>query len=428
MADATARPATPLNLLVYGINFWPELTGVGKYTGEMCRWFADHGHAVSVVTAPPYYPAWKVGKGYQQHAYQSETWTTVASVHISRCPLWVPASLSAVRRILHLTSFALSSLPTLWRQLRRRPDVLMVIAPTLFVVPAALLLARLYKVPTWLHVQDFELDAMFGLVLDGANGILQKTALAAESSLLGKFDRVSSITPKMVDRLAAKGIPSLRCSVLPNWVDLAAVFPLTGDNPFRQELGIDPDDVVVLYSGNMGEKQGLELVIDAAHALRQHPRLRFVMAGDGSVRQRLQQAAAGLQRMTWLPLQPADRLNELLNAADIHILPQRADAADLVMPSKLTGMLASGKPVLGTAAADTQLGQVLQAVGWRVDPGNSQAIADALAAMAADPDARRRRGQLGREYAARHLALHPIMQRLNAELSALARSNAAAVG
>lgn len=411
----------PLRLLVYGINFWPELTGVGKYTGEMCRWLADQGHAVQVVTAPPYYPAWKVSDGYRPFAYQSQVWAGTAPVNITRCPVWVPRTLSTLRRLLHLASFALFSLPTLWRQLRRRPDMVVVIAPTLFVAPAALALARLFKVPTWLHVQDFELDAMFGLGLGGSPGWVQRAALAVESRLLRAFDRASSITPRMVQRLQSKGVLKDRCVLLPNWVDLAAVFPLTGINAFRHQLRLRDDEIVVLYAGNMGEKQGLELVIDAARALRGHACLRFVLAGDGAARQRLQQTAADLPQLAWLPLQPAERFNELLNAADIHILPQRGDAADLMMPSKLTGMLASGRPVLGTAARDTQLGQVLDAVGRRVDPGDSAAIAAALVDMATDSAALRALGQTGRLYAQRHLALGPIMQTLQIELMRLAK-------
>lgn len=414
--DARETGDERLRLLVYGLNFWPELTGVGKYTGEMCRWLASRGHEIEVVTAPPYYPAWKISKGYRNSRFYSETWNDDGSVHITRCPIWVPRTLSTLRRLLHLTSFALSSLPALWQQMRRRPALVMVIAPTLVVVPAALLLARLFRVPTWIHLQDFELDAMFGLGLGGSRGWIKRHALAIESLLLRSFDRASSISPRMVERLWSKGISKDRCVVFPNWVDLGAVFPLSGANAFRYQLGIDDDEIVVLYAGNMGEKQGLDLVIDAARSLRDHGRLRFVLAGDGSARPRLQQMAIDLPLLSWLPLQPVERLNELLNAADIHILPQRADAADLVMPSKLTGMLASGRPVLGTAARDTQLGQVLDAVGRRVDPGDSLAIVATLVDMAADSVALREMGERGRVYAKEHLALQPIMEQLEREL------------
>jgi len=143
--------------------------------------------------------------------------------------------------------------------------------------------------------------------------------------------------------------------------------------------------VVALYSGNMGEKQGLEIVVEAARILESDaPNIRFVLCGEGAAKVRMQALAADLSNVLWLPLQPLARLNELLNFVDIHLLPQRADAADLVMPSKLTGMLASGRPVLATAHAGTELAGVVAGCGVVVEPGNVQAFVDALRQLAAD--------------------------------------------
>lgn len=412
-----------MRLLIYGLNFWPELTGVGKYSGEMAQWLAARGHQVQVVTAPPYYPDWQVPAGYKAAAYQQQSWGVPgAQVLITRCPLWVPAQVSTFKRLLHLASFALSSLPPLWRALRSRPDVMVVPVPTLFVLPGALLLARLFGVRTWLHVQDFEIDAMFDLGLGGSivrGGRLRRLALAAESALMRRFARVSSITPRMVSRLAHKGVAPERCVEFPNWVDLQAVFPMPGPNAFRAALGLADDAVVVLYAGNMGEKQGLELVVQAAGMLTGQAGLHFVLAGQGAARARLEQQAQGLPNITWLPLQPTSQLNALLNAADIHVLPQRADAADLVMPSKLTGMLASGRTTVGTAATGTQLGQVLDGAGRRVDPGDVAGLVVALSSLATDPAQRAALGRRARAYAEQHLAQNAIMERFEAQLQHL---------
>ena len=228
----------------------------------------------------------------------------------------------------------------------------------------------------------------------------------------------------MVDRLVAKGVAPARCVLFPNWVDLVAVFPLAGPNAFRRDLGLADGDVMVLYAGNMGEKQGMEIVIDAARALATQPaaalpRIHFVLAGSGAARQRLEAAARGLPNVTWLALQPLARLNEMLNAADIHVLPQRADAADLVMPSKLTGMLASGRATVGTAAASTQLGQVLDEAGHRVDAGDLPALVAAIQALALDAPQRADLGRRGRAYAEQHLALDALMGRFQRQLQAL---------
>jgi colanic acid biosynthesis glycosyl transferase WcaI len=411
-----------MKILIYGINFAPELTGIGKYSGEMAQWLAHRGHAVQVVTAPPYYPAWQRAEGYPAWGYSHETWGEDGAVRVTRCPLWVPAKPSGLKRLLHLASFALSSAPALWRALRdrsRRPDAVILVVPTLFTAPAALWLGQRYGVPIWLHVQDFEVDAMLGMGIVGGGGGLANLAYRFERWCLQGAAVASSITAKMVDRLLAKGVAPLRAQLFPNWVDLSSVYPLPRPNAFRGELGLADADVLVLYSGNMGEKQGLELVIEAARRLQAVPGLRFVLAGDGGARSRLMEQAQGLANLQWLPLQPAERLNLMLNAADIHVLPQRADAADLVMPSKLTGMLASGRAVVGTAAADTQLGGVLAQCGVRIEPGDAAALADALQALAQQPERRETLGAAGRAYAQAELAQDAILLKFEAALRGL---------
>lgn len=413
-----------MKLLVYGINFAPELTGIGKYSGEMAEWLAGRGHTVEVVTAPPYYPAWRRGDGYPAWGYRNERWGQGGAVGVTRCPLWVPARPSGLKRLVHLASFALSSAPVLWRALRdpsRRPNALVLVVPTLFTAPAALWLGRRYGVPVWLHVQDFEVDAMLGMGIVGGRGGLAGLAYRFERWCLQGATVASSITQRMVDRLLAKGVQPERVRLFPNWVDLSSIYPLPAPNAFRAELGLADGEVLVLYSGNIGEKQGLELVIEAARRLQGVPNLRFVLAGDGGARARLMAQAQGLTNLQWLPLQPAERLNLMLNAADIHVLPQRADAADLVMPSKLTGMLASGRAVVGTAAADTQLGGVLDRCGVRIEPGDSTALAQALQALAEQPARRATLGAAGRAYAQAELALEAILLKFEAGLLALAQ-------
>lgn len=408
-----------MRLLIYGINFAPELTGIGKYTGEMAEWFAAQGHELEVVTAPPYYPAWKIGAGFSGGRYQVESWGPAGAIRVTRCPLWVPARVTGKSRLLHLASFALSSIPALLSAAMRRPDVLMVVVPTLATVPAALAMARLWRIPVWLHVQDFEVDAMLNMDMVGGGSAIGRFAISVESWLLRRFDRASSISPKMTERLLAKGVASERIVEFPNWVDLDSIHHMAGPSPLRPALGLKDYEICVLYSGNMGEKQGIEVVVEAARLLADRRDIRFVFCGDGAARDRLQQAAAGLDNILWHPLQPSEKLNELLNAADIHVLPQRAEAADLVMPSKLTGMLASGRVVVGTAFAGTGLGKVLAECGVRVDPGESVALAEAIVALVDDAAQRDVLGRLGRTYAEQHLARDVILQRVERQLLAL---------
>lgn len=410
---AAARPdrAPRLRMLVYGINYAPELTGIGKYTGELCEWLARRGHDVRVVTAPPYYPEWRVREGYSPRVYRTEYRN---GVRVQRCPLWVPRRLSGMRRIIHLASFAAASAPLVAAACFWRPHVVLAVEPTMFCAPSAWLLARLCGAKAWLHVQDFELDAAMSLGMLPQR--LAKTACALERLVMGSFDRVSTISEKMVARLPGKGVPAGRAVLFPNWVDCTDIHPLTGPSRMRADLGIPPETCVALYSGNMGEKQGLEIIIEAARRLESERNLLFLMCGDGGARARLEARAAGLTNVRWLPLQPAEKLNALLNVADIHLLPQRADAADLVMPSKLTGMLASGRPVLATAQPGTGLAKVMNACGVVTPPGDLAAFVEALRELERHGIARRALGSAARRYAEEHLHKDTVLSRFEKEL------------
>ena len=405
-----------MRLLLYGINYFPELTGIGKYTGELGAWLAARGHRVRVVTAPPYYPEWKIGRGYQAGAYRRED---IAGAEVWRCPLWVPSRLDGRHRLAHLASFALSSLPVMFKQLFWRPDLILVIEPTFFCAPTALLTGRLCRAKVLLHIQDFEIDAGFDLGLL-KNQTLRRLIAGGEKVLLRGFDRVSTISINMMDRLAEKGLKPEKILFFPNWVDTQSIFPLDGKNPLRAELGIDDDKIIALYSGNMGEKQGLEIIIAAARQLAEHPRLIFVLCGDGAARRRLQAQAKDLPNILWLPLQPLEKLNQLLNMADIHLLPQRAGAADLVMPSKLTGMMASGRAILATAAAGTQLAEVLRGErGVVVPPGDPRRFTEALELLAGDSERRQKLGKHARQYAEQSLAREVVLETFERDIKNL---------
>lgn len=402
-----------MRILIHGINYAPELTGIGKYTGDMAEWLAAQGHDVRVVTAPPYYPAWKLGDGYRGWRYRKEC---LNGVEVYRCPLWVPRRPSGSKRILHLAGFALAALPVmLWQALCWRPALVMVVEPPLFCSPAALMAARLANGRSWLHIQDFEVDAAFELGLLPP-GRLKKHLERVESWLMRRFDQVSTISEKMLARLDGKGVPAPQRVLFPNWVDTHSIHPLEQASPLRRELKIPEDAVLALYSGNMGAKQGLEILIEVASRVASAPHIQFVLCGDGALRETLQAQAAGLKNVRFLPLQPSERLNQLLNMADIHLLPQRADVADLVMPSKLTGMLASGRPVVATAFSDTQVGRIVARCGLVVPPGNADAMANAVRYLADRPQERRQLGRQARQFCLQHWSREKILGDVFAEI------------
>jgi colanic acid biosynthesis glycosyl transferase WcaI len=390
-----------LRILIHGINFSPELVGIGKYTGEMADWLARRGHEVRVVTAPPFNPASKIGEGYSAWQYRrEEAPATGGSGKLTtfRCPHFVPRHTSTVKRISHLASFACTSLPVMLLQVFWRPSLVLVIEPTAFCIPAAAITAWLSGARSWLHVQDFEMDAGFAVGMLKSNR-LRDLLTALEMKLLLGFNRVSTISSKMLDRLHDKGFPATRSILFPNWVDTNRIFPTGVPSPLRDELGIPREAVVAIYSGTMGRKQGLEILAAVADRLATNSNIQFVFCGEGPFRETLASLSAQLPNVRWPPLQPLDRLNDLMNLADIHLLPQCAEIADLVMPSKLTGILASGRPLVTTAAAGTQLALAVQDCGLRVPADDAAAFAAAIARLAEDAALRTQLGQNARKCA-----------------------------
>lgn len=467
-----------MRVLIYGINFSPELTGVGKYSGELAAWLAARGHEVRVVTAPPYYPDWRVGAGYAGWRYRREDWSApgfadrgegrgrthgfapmdgvydglivgaglkpaptdgrrdemiyrggpacppdrradaVESVRVFRCPLWVPARPSGLKRLLHLASFALSSLPLVLWQVGWRPQVVLVVAPALFCAPGGWLVARLCRARAWLHIQDYEVDALFGLGI-AKGGLLRRFAFATERVILRAFDRVSTISSGMLQRARQKGVDEARLIFFPNWSETARFRDVAPSPALLARLGVEPGKRVLLYSGNLGEKQGLEIVIEAAERLqaRNDLDLQFLIVGEGVGKVRLVDLAQRkrLQNVSFAPLQPYEDLPALLASAACHLVVQKRGAADAVLPSKLTNILAVGGNAVITADPDTSLGQLcreFEGIAARVEPESVDALIAGIERALTMPTPNR----IATDYAREFLDKEQILSRFIAEI------------
>ncbi len=408
-----------MRILFCGINYAPDLIGVAKYNAELCESLAARGHEVRVVTAPPYYPDWSVPEDYRSGWYNAEM---LNGIEVTRSPIYVPERPSGSRRLLHHASFSISSLaPVLSKAVQWRPDIVVTVAPSLLSAPTAVLAARTIGVPSWLHIQDLEIDAAFELGLL-RNDLLRGLMLGIERRILRAFDRVSTISPQMRSRLEGKGVASERLLEIRNWTDLGMIVPGDSDTRLRASLGLKPSDTVVLYSGAMSQKQGLELIVAAAAATRDsHPSIHYILCGNGPQKAYLAELARGLPNTHFLDLQPVELFSELLNTADIHCMPQKARAADLVLPSKLSGMLASGRPIIVMADPGTGIALETQDAGLVIPPGDAGEFATAVKTLAEDPTLRQRLGTAGRVRAEQRWDRASVISSLEHEFSNLKR-------
>jgi colanic acid biosynthesis glycosyl transferase WcaI len=372
---STGRPNGRCRVLIHGINYAPEPIGVGRYTGDFAEYLAEQGHSVEVVTAVPHYPGWWVRPPFRNYRYWSET---RSGVKVIRCPLLLHRGGKGLWRLLMPLTFALAAAPVVfWRILRSRPDTVICIEPTLLSAPAAIVAAKIVGARRALHVHDLEVDAAFA-VGHLRTGSLQRLAEAVGSFLIRRFDVIITLSQRMRERLAAKKPQAARLEVIRNWVDTSKIRPLRGPNRFRRELGLSDTDFVVLYAGQIGPKQSLHLLFEAAEQLIGNARLRFVIAGDGPLKKDFLARYGHLANVHFLPLQPEEALCELLNLADLHLLPQSRGASDLVLPSKLGGLLATERPILVTADEGTELHYILKDVAIIVPPEDTAALASGI--------------------------------------------------
>ncbi|MGA9756543.1 MAG: WcaI family glycosyltransferase, partial [Desulfobaccales bacterium] len=276
-------------------------------------------------------------------------------------------------------------------------------------VPA--LLARRRQIPFIFHVQDLQLDAARELAII-RQPLLLSLLERLERFLFTRAQAVTTISRAMAARIKDKGVPPARIHLLPNWADLEDIKPGERRNALRTELGLE-DEVMVLYAGNLGEKQGLEVILEAAAFTRHDPDIRYVFVGEGAARKRLMDRARrlALDRVSFFPLQSRDRFPLLLAAADIHLIVQKRQASDLVMPSKLGNILAAGGAFIATALPETELGRVTleSRAGLLAPPEDAGSLAQAIMKLARDRGARRKMGVRARKFAEAGLGRDKIL-------------------
>lgn len=397
-----------MKIILYSLNYSPELTGIGKYNGEFVDWLAERNHSIDVITAPPYYPEWIIRKGYKAFFYKKEY---APNVNITRCPIYVPKKVNTIKRLIHLISFALSSSFVLFSKCWAKPDIIILVQPTLFCAPITLLLSKLFKIKVIMHIQDFEIDAMLGLELV-KSGRIFRWVKGIEIWLMGKFNIISSISFSMLDNVHAKKIPKERLLYFPNWSDTGFVTPDTNGQDLKESLGFSNEDKIVLYAGNIGEKQGLEIVLKAALNFKGVKNIKFLFVGTGAYVKELKNMAIQLklENVIFKDLLPWELVPALLAFADIHLVIQKKGAADAVLPSKLTNILSAGGYAIVTADKNTELGRIEEkhpGIFCRIEPENPSLLVLVIKELLSIKDLGY--NKVARDYAEKFLDIEKIL-------------------
>lgn len=345
-----------MKITIWGINYAPEPTGIGPYNTDLCEYLRGRGHEVNMLTGFAYYPAWRKAAEDRGRLFRREI---RAGVAVCRCWQYVPSQPNAWKRILHEMTFIVSSFCRLL--VMRRPDLLLVVSPPLFLGPAAWVAGLIKRCPFQFHVQDMQPDAALALGLLKP-GPLTRFLHRVERFTCKRAGVVSGITRGMLQLFTRKGVPAEKQYLLPNWIICRQQESGAAETPpvsFRAAHAIDPEDFLVVYSGNLGKKQGLEIILDAARQMDQrppNPKVNFVIAGQGA-------AAEGLRRrveaeklpVRLLPLQPEPLFQSMLQEADLCLVTQQKGSGALFFPSKLITLLSAGCPVITVADADSEL-------------------------------------------------------------------------
>ncbi|GGQ03052.1 glycosyltransferase [Streptomyces roseolilacinus] len=420
-ADGTGRDdgGRRRRLLLVSTNYAPEHTGIGPYATQVAEHWAARGHETHVLAGMPHYPSWSVDPAYRGAWRRTET---RGGVTVHRRRHTVPGRQTAVRRALFEGSLLAHQLAAPPRM--PRPDAVVAQLPSLAGGVVAARLAARWRVPYIPVVQDLMGAAAAQSGIEGGDRAAAAAA-RVEAYALRRATLVGVIHETFTARVTALGVPPERVRTVPNWSHVAA--PARPREETRRRLGWAPADTVVLHSGNMGLKQGLEVLVGAA---RLAPGLRVVLMGDGSQRGALERLAADVPNLEFLP--PVDDADfpEVLAAADVLAVTQRASVLDMSVPSKLTSYFATGRPVVASVADGGGTAQEVRrsGAGVLVPPEDPAALLEAVRGLAADPGRAAVLGAAGPRHVEAHLGRAAGLARYDALLDEVLAGGAGGAG
>lgn len=382
-------PAQP-KVLVLNRSYWPDVEATGQLLAELCTDLTTAAFDVTVITGVP-----NVAASVQQfatagtHEIDGVTVVRVPTLKFSKASLW--------SRARGLLSYFFRSA---WEAFRQdRPNVVVVETDPPFLPALGVFLRYWYRCKLVCYLQDLHPEV--GLALGKFSPGLMTWVLRKLSQFgLRHADRIVVLGEDMKRRVLARGIPA-KIEVVPNWADSSKLRPGLPRDVLRQEWGVGTN-LAVVYSGNLGLSQNLDMVLDAAAELR-NEKVSFVFIGDGAHKKALENRVTteGLANVRFFPYQPKDRLAESLGAADVHLVTLQKGVSGFIVPSKLYGILAVARPYIAAIDAEGDTAAVTERFrcGLRVDPDSPSQLADAIRWCLRNPSELVAMGQRGRQVA-----------------------------
>ncbi|PVY38667.1 WcaI family glycosyltransferase [Pontibacter virosus] len=402
------------SILLLGYNFYPEPTGIGKYSGEQIKWLAQNGYDCTVIASYPYYPFWKVQEPYHSRRrwYKTEVehFASGGMITTHRCPMFIPQNPSGIKRVLlDLSFFMAAFFKLLYLLPGKKYDIVITILPSVSLGLLGMFYKKLRGAKLICHVHDLQIEAARDLKMIKSEQMINML-FRFEKFIFDNCDVITCVGKGMARKVEEKARKDV--SLFFNTTDLDQFHPLKNRVELKQLFGFKPTDKVILYSGAIGEKQGIEAILHAAEENKGRPSLKFVICGSGPYKNKLQVMAEkmSLQNVIFMPLQPIEKFNQFLNMADVHLIVQKANAGDLVMPSKLNTVLAIGGLALVTANKGSGMHTLLEQhnMGILVEAENQQALNKGIQkALTENKDEMKRNA---RHYAESYLSIDKIMK------------------
>lgn len=407
-----------MRILILGTNYAPEMTGISPFTTGLAEHLVEDGHAVTVATCFPHFPGWKVWPEYRGRLGMTEQ---REGVEVRRQTVFIPARRSRSGRVLYDSSFALGAAISGLRG--PRPDVIISISPPVQAGLAGGLLKRRWGASHVVLVKDLPIDAALSVGMM-APGRAVEAGRRLERLAYRQADRVVVISAGFRRKLVALGVDDGKIVEIPDWADTTVIRPLPPDPKERRFLGAGDSDFLLLHAGNMGEKQGLPMAVAAALSAGDEDAFKLALVGDGFARPELETMVGrdDSRRVTLRPLQPADRVPQLLAAADALLLNQTADVVDSVAPSKLLTYMASGRPVIAAVNAQSEAAHVVldSGCGIVVRPGDESALVAGVAELRKDAHHRADLGSAGRRFVEERYARESVLKQWDGLLEEVA--------